>query len=69
MAACTLGEETRALLFFIFRTGLSVASGIGQPDRVGLVVDHAQPVVRPIQLAGLDNVLTLYYTVEDALVR
>ncbi len=38
----------------------------GIPLRV--VVDHARPVIRPIQLSGLDAVLTLFDTVDDALV-
>ncbi|HVL85468.1 MAG TPA: anti-sigma factor antagonist [Pseudonocardia sp.] len=36
-----------------------------EPLRV--VVDHTRPVVRPIELAGLDDVLALYRSVEDAL--
>ncbi len=39
--------------------------GATTPLRV--VVDHARPVVRPIQLSGLDAVLTLFDSVEDAL--
>lgn len=31
-----------------------------------IVVDHTRPVVRPIQVTGLDNVLALFNTVEDA---
>lgn len=36
-----------------------------EPLRV--VVDNTRPVIRPIQLAGLDQVLALYYNVPEAL--
>lgn len=39
----------------------------GGPLRI--VVDNARPVVRPIQLTGLDDVLVLYSTVDEALAR
>ncbi len=39
-------------------------AGATTPLRV--VVDHARPVIRPIQLSGLDAVLTLFDTVEEA---
>lgn len=32
-----------------------------------VVVDHTRPVIRPIQVTGLDDVLALFDTVEDAL--
>lgn len=32
-----------------------------------IVVDGTRPVIRPIQLSGLDEVLALYHTVEEAL--
>jgi anti-sigma B factor antagonist len=32
-----------------------------------IVVDHTRPVIRPIQVTGLDAVLALFETVEDAL--
>ena len=38
-----------------------------EPLRV--VVDHTRPVVRPIEIVGLDNVLALYRSVGDALAR
>jgi anti-sigma B factor antagonist len=38
-----------------------------EPFRV--IVDDVRPVIRPIELAGLDAVLSLYYSVDDALVR
>ena len=37
-----------------------------RPLRV--VVDHTRPVIRPIEIVGLDNVLALYESVSDALV-
>jgi anti-sigma B factor antagonist len=36
-----------------------------QPLRV--VVDQSRPVIRPIEIAGLDQILALYHTVEDAI--
>jgi anti-sigma B factor antagonist len=36
-----------------------------QPLRI--VVDQTRPVIRPIELAGLDQILALYHTVEDAI--
>lgn len=36
-----------------------------EPLRV--VVDHTRPVIRPIQLAGLDDLLALHHTVDQAL--
>jgi anti-sigma B factor antagonist len=36
-----------------------------QPLRV--VVDHSRPVIRPIEIVGLDNVLALYHEVGEAL--
>jgi anti-sigma B factor antagonist len=35
-----------------------------EPLRV--VVDHARPVIRPIEIVGLDNVLALYHRVDEA---
>jgi anti-sigma B factor antagonist len=32
-----------------------------------IVVDDTRPVIRPIEIIGLDNVLTLYYSIKDAL--
>jgi anti-sigma B factor antagonist len=34
-----------------------------------VVVDHTRPVIRPIEIVGLDNVLALYESVSDALVH
>jgi anti-sigma B factor antagonist len=56
---------------FLSSTGLGAlvdahraAARAGEPLRV--VVDHARPVLRPIQLTGLDEVLTLYHFVDNA---
>jgi anti-sigma B factor antagonist len=43
------------------------ARQLGGPLRI--VVDNARPVIRPIELTGLDDVLALYETVEEALAR
>ena len=32
-----------------------------------LVVDHTRPVIRPIELTGLDDILALFHTVDQAL--
>ena len=45
----------------------SMAQGRREPLR--LVVDHARAVIRPLQLGGLDEVLALYHSVEQALLR
>ncbi|MGB9137247.1 MAG: STAS domain-containing protein [Pseudonocardiaceae bacterium] len=36
-------------------------------EPVRIVVDHTRPVVRPIELAGLDDVLALFHTVDQAI--
>jgi anti-sigma B factor antagonist len=36
-----------------------------QPLRV--VVDHQRPVIRPIEITGLDQILALYHTMDDAI--
>lgn len=36
-----------------------------RPLRV--VVDHTRPVIRPIEIVGLDNVLALYHELDEAL--
>jgi len=33
-----------------------------------IVVDHNRPVIRPLEITGLDEVLALYHTVDEALV-
>lgn len=57
---------------FLSGTGLSAlveahraAERRGEPLRV--VVDHARPVLRPLQLTGLDQVLTLFHYLPNAL--
>lgn len=35
-------------------------------DPLHIVVDNTRPVIRPIELAGLDDVLALYHTVDQA---
>jgi anti-sigma B factor antagonist len=32
-----------------------------------VVVDHNRPVIRPIEIAGMDHVLALYFSIDDAL--
>lgn len=32
-----------------------------------IVVDHTRPVIRPIELAGLDDIFALFHTVDQAL--
>jgi anti-sigma B factor antagonist len=36
-------------------------------DPLRIVVDHARPVLRPLQLSGLDQVLTLFHFLDNAL--
>jgi anti-sigma B factor antagonist len=43
------------------------AQRLDEPLRV--VVDHARPVVRPLQITGLDRWFELYHTVPEALAR
>jgi anti-sigma B factor antagonist len=31
-----------------------------------IVVDHTRPVIRPIEMAGLDDLLALFHTVDQA---
>jgi anti-sigma B factor antagonist len=38
-----------------------------QPLRI--VVDETRPVIRPIEIVGLDEILALYHTVDHALAR
>lgn len=38
-------------------------------EPLSIVVDHARPVIRPIELAGLDDVLALFHTLDQALHR
>ncbi|HKS47054.1 MAG TPA: STAS domain-containing protein [Amycolatopsis sp.] len=41
------------------------AEELGEPLRI--VVDATRPVIRPIEMTGLDHILSLYHAVEDAL--
>jgi anti-sigma B factor antagonist len=41
------------------------AGRLGEPLR--LVVDSNRPVIRPIELTGLDQIFALYHSVDDAL--
>lgn len=40
---------------------------IDHAEPLRVVVDHARPVLRPLQLTGLDQVLTLYHFLDNAL--
>ncbi len=57
---------------FLGSHGLAVLAKLaskaeGRRQLLRVVVDETRPVVRPIQLTGLDEVLALYYSVEEAL--
>lgn len=59
---------------FLGSPGLAaLVEAVGQAQRQGgplrVVVDKSRPVLRPIELTGLDDVLALYETVEEALHR
>lgn len=56
---------------FLGSTGLrmlhdSATTAARRDEVLRVVVDRARPVIRPIEIAGLDHVLELYHTVEDA---
>ncbi len=38
-----------------------------RPEPLRIVVDANRPVIRPIEVTGLDDVLALYHSVEEAL--
>ena len=38
-----------------------------EPGPLRIVVDANRPVIRPIELTGLDSILALYHTVDEAL--
>jgi anti-sigma B factor antagonist len=38
-----------------------------QDEPLRIVVDHQRQVIQPLQLTGLDKVLALYESVEDAI--
>jgi anti-sigma B factor antagonist len=57
---------------FLSSKGLQVLAEVTQtaqrrrePRRI--VVDHTRPVIRPIEITGLDDVLALFTSLEDAL--
>lgn len=57
---------------FLSSQGLQALVDVTQAARrrrepLRIVVDHTRPVIRPIEVTGLDNVLALFDTVEDAL--
>lgn len=37
-----------------------------RPEPLRIVVDHSRPVLRPLQLTGLDDALVLYRTLDEA---
>ena len=39
----------------------------GGRRQLRVVVDHTRPVIRPIEIVGLDNVLALYHELDEAL--
>ena len=47
----------------------AVASANRRGGPLRIVVDNTRPVIRPIELTGLDDVLALYETVDEALAR
>lgn len=60
---------------FLGSHGLAALVGAAQESATGpkkaplrLVVDENRPVVRPLEVTGLDDVLALYNSVDDALV-
>lgn len=60
---------------FLGSHGLAALVGAAQESAQGrnkaplrLVVDSNRPVVRPLEVTGLDDVLALYHSVDDALV-
>lgn len=57
---------------FLASAGLGVlvdahAAATARREPLRVVVDHNRPVLTSIQLVGLDDVLALYDTVDDAL--
>jgi anti-sigma B factor antagonist len=45
----------------------ATAHAQGKPKPLRIVVDANRPVIRPIEVTGLDQVLALFHTVEEAL--
>ena len=57
---------------FLASQGLQVLVDVTQAaeqrrEPLRIVVDHTRPVIRPIQMTGLDEVLALFVSIEDAL--
>lgn len=57
---------------FLSSTGLQALVEVTQAARrrrqpLRIVVDHTRPVIRPLKLTGLDDVLALFNTIDDAL--
>lgn len=53
---------------FLGSTGLrTLREGAKGPGPLRVVVDQARPVIRPIEIVGLDQILALYHTVAEAL--
>jgi hypothetical protein len=48
-------------------TGTAVVVTVAREIDLLIVVDHTRPVIRPIQVTGLDEVLALFDTIEEAL--
>lgn len=45
----------------------SAREAVDHRGTLRIVVDHTRPVIRPIELTGLDAVLTLFHSVTEAL--
>lgn len=56
---------------FLGSTGLTALVGAtrhseARREPLRIVVDHNRPVIRPIEITGLDDVLSLYHSVDEA---
>jgi anti-sigma B factor antagonist len=65
--------DLRAVTFFA-STGLSALldvreRAIRRTEPLRLVVDHVRPVVRPLEIAGMDKLLALFDDLAEALSR
>ena len=76
------GADTDTITLMLDRTGVTFLGSPGLAalvDATGaarrlreplrIVVDHTRPVIRPIELTGLDNLLAVYTTLDQALDR
>ncbi len=65
---CVLDLTTVTFLGSAGLTALVDATGRAEARRepLRIVVDSNRPVIRPIQVTGLDDVLRLYHTVDEA---